>query len=64
MLPILNGNDVVAPTPVAGSDIDNLSQASEPHVHVHVHVQIYVYQSVQLHVLYKLMLCAHTDTCM
>ena len=28
MLPILNGNDVVAPTPAKGSEIDDLSQAS------------------------------------
>ncbi len=33
VVPVLNGNDVVAPTPQIGSDLENVSEASAQLVH-------------------------------
>ncbi len=33
VVPVLNGNDVVAPTPQIGSDLENVSEASALLVH-------------------------------
>ena len=39
VVPVLNGNDVVAPAPQIGSDLENVSEAS---VHMHESLKMFI----------------------